>query len=184
VADLDRERAVGSASVWGVLAQQLELWDVPGSEGPGSGVKLERLDPVGVARVEPVHPARDQYLGPGFGIDVPEPLRDVGEVYVIDSQSTDCTSEIAEEHGAQTVQFHYEGGWPKKRQWAMDSLQFAYDWIFIVDADEALTPELADEIRTAIRKNAAATHIAVTISAIQTRSSPSKYLHALAAPTR
>jgi hypothetical protein len=33
----------------------------------------------------------------------------------------------------------------------MDSLPFAYDWIFIVDADEALTPELANEIRTAIQ---------------------------------
>jgi glycosyltransferase involved in cell wall biosynthesis len=78
-------------------------------------------------------------------------LRDVGEVYVIDSQSTDGTIEVAQGYGAQVVQFHYQGGWPKKRQWAMDSLQFAYDWIFIVDADEALTPELAGEIRTAIR---------------------------------
>ena len=49
-------------------------------------------------------------------------LRDVGEVYVIDSQSTDDTVEIARSHGAQVVQFHYQGGWPKKRQWAMDTL--------------------------------------------------------------
>ncbi len=78
-------------------------------------------------------------------------LRDVGEIYVIDSQSTDRTIEVAEEYGAHAVQFHYQGGWPKKRQWAMNSLPFAYDWIFIVDADEALTPELADEIRRAIQ---------------------------------
>jgi glycosyltransferase involved in cell wall biosynthesis len=80
-----------------------------------------------------------------------ESLRDVGEVYVIDSQSTDATVQIAEAHGAHAVQFHYQGGWPKKRQWAMESLPLANDWIFLVDADEALTPELAREIRVAIQ---------------------------------
>ena len=80
-----------------------------------------------------------------------ESLRNVGEVYVIDSQSTDGTIEIAQAHGAHVVQFHYQGGWPKKRQWAMESLPLAYDWIFLVDADEALTPELGREIREAIQ---------------------------------
>src|SRR5256885_11355904 len=69
-------------------------------------------------------------------------LRDVGEVYVVDSQSTDATQQIAESYGAHLVQFHYQGGWPKKRQWAMESLPLAYDWIFLVDADEALSPGL------------------------------------------
>jgi glycosyltransferase involved in cell wall biosynthesis len=80
-----------------------------------------------------------------------ESLRDVGEVYVIDSQSTDATVQIAQSYGAHVVQFHYQGGWPKKRQWAMESLPLAYDWISLVDADEALTPELASEIRRAIQ---------------------------------
>ncbi len=80
-----------------------------------------------------------------------ESLRGVGEVYVIDSQSTDETVAIAESHGAHVVQFHYQGGWPKKRQWAIESLPLAYDWIFLLDADEALTPELAAEIRSAIQ---------------------------------
>jgi glycosyltransferase involved in cell wall biosynthesis len=78
-------------------------------------------------------------------------LRDVGEVYVIDSQSTDATAQIAESYGAHVVQFHYQGGWPKKRQWAMKSLPLAHDWTFLVDADEALTPELAREILEAIQ---------------------------------
>ncbi|HET6177593.1 MAG TPA: glycosyltransferase family 2 protein [Candidatus Sulfotelmatobacter sp.] len=77
-------------------------------------------------------------------------LRGVAEVYVIDSQSTDETAQIADSFGAHVVQFHYEGGWPKKRQWAMDSLPLTYDWIFLVDADEILTPDLASEIRGAI----------------------------------
>ena len=80
-----------------------------------------------------------------------ESLRDVGEVYVIDSQSTDATVQIAQSYGAHVVQFHYQGGWPKKRQWAMESLPLAYDWILLVDADEALTPELANEIQHAIQ---------------------------------
>jgi glycosyltransferase involved in cell wall biosynthesis len=80
-----------------------------------------------------------------------ESLRHAGEVYVVDSQSTDATVEIARSFGAHVVQFHYKGGWPKKRQWAMESLPLAHDWIFLVDADEALTPELAQEIRSAIQ---------------------------------
>jgi glycosyltransferase involved in cell wall biosynthesis len=83
-------------------------------------------------------------------------LRDVGEVYVIDSQSTDETVEIARSHGAQVVQFHYQGGWPKKRQWAMNSLPIAHDWILLLDADEVLTPELSEEIRAAIQNPAIA----------------------------
>jgi glycosyltransferase involved in cell wall biosynthesis len=81
-----------------------------------------------------------------------EALRDVGEVYVIDSHSTDATPEIARSFGAKVVQFHYQGGWPKKRQWAMETLPLTYEWILLVDADEALTKELAEEIRGAIRK--------------------------------
>jgi glycosyltransferase involved in cell wall biosynthesis len=80
-----------------------------------------------------------------------ESLRGVGEVYVIDSQSSDDTAEIARSFGAKLVQFHYAGGWPKKRQWAMDTLPLVYDWVLLIDADEALTPELEEEVRHAIQ---------------------------------
>ena len=78
-------------------------------------------------------------------------LQNVGEVYVVDSQSTDETCAVAEAAGAKVVQFYYRGGWPKKRQWAMDTLAIAYDWILLLDADEVLTPELEDEIRQSIQ---------------------------------
>src|SRR5579871_616160 len=81
-----------------------------------------------------------------------EALRGAAEVYIVDSQSTDATPEIARSFGAKVVQFHYQGGWPKKRQWAMDHLPLAHDWLLLIDADEILTPELAAEIRTAIQK--------------------------------
>jgi glycosyltransferase involved in cell wall biosynthesis len=80
-----------------------------------------------------------------------ESLAGVGEIYVIDSQSTDDTVAIAQSRGAKVVQFHYAGGWPKKRQWAMDTLPFAYDWILLLDADEVLTPDLVEEIRRAVQ---------------------------------
>jgi glycosyltransferase involved in cell wall biosynthesis len=78
-------------------------------------------------------------------------LKDVGEVLVIDSQSTDDTVEIARSYEAQVVQFHYQGGWPKKRQWAIDTLPLAYEWILLLDADEVLTPELSQEISSAVQ---------------------------------
>lgn len=80
-----------------------------------------------------------------------ESLAGAGEVYVVDSQSADDTVAIAQAYGAKVVQFHYSGGWPKKRQWAMNTLSFAYDWILLLDADEVLTPELVAEIRSAIQ---------------------------------
>jgi glycosyltransferase involved in cell wall biosynthesis len=78
-------------------------------------------------------------------------LGDVGEVYLLDSQSTDDTVRVAQSYGARVVQFHYRGGWPKKRQWAMDTLALAYDWVLLLDADEVLTPELSAEIQRAIQ---------------------------------
>ncbi len=81
-----------------------------------------------------------------------ESLRDFSEVYVIDSQSTDGTVELAESYSCHVVQFHYHGGWPKKRQWAMDTLPLENDWVFLLDADEVVTPELAAEIEQAVQR--------------------------------
>src|SRR5579884_146721 len=74
------------------------------------------------------------------------------EVYVIDSHSTDSTVEIARSFGGKVVQFDYRGGWPKKRQWALDTLNLSSPWILLLDADEVLTPELADEMELAMRQ--------------------------------
>jgi glycosyltransferase involved in cell wall biosynthesis len=80
-----------------------------------------------------------------------EAIRRFSEVYVVDSQSTDSTVEIGRAFGAEVVQFQYHGGWPKKRQWALDSLPFENDWVLLLDADEVLTADLCDEIGEAIR---------------------------------
>jgi len=80
-----------------------------------------------------------------------EAIRRFSEVYVVDSQSTDSTVEVARAFGAKVVQFHYHGGWPKKRQWALNSLPFENEWVLLLDADEILTSDLADEIEAATR---------------------------------
>lgn len=67
------------------------------------------------------------------------------EIFVVDSQSTDGSQELAESLGAKVVQFHYEGGWPKKKNWSLENLPFRNEWVFILDADEVLPPEAGEE---------------------------------------
>lgn len=72
------------------------------------------------------------------------------EIWVVDSQSTDGTPEIAARHGARVEQFAFNGTWPKKKNWALETLPFAHEWVFILDADEVLPPEAEAEFRAAV----------------------------------
>ena len=72
------------------------------------------------------------------------------EIFVVDSQSTDGSIEIAHQHGAQVVQFQFNGTWPKKKNWALENLPFRNDWIFILDADETVPREAEEEFRRTI----------------------------------
>ena len=74
------------------------------------------------------------------------------EVFVVDSQSIDRTASIAESLGASVVQFHYNGRWPKKKNWALENLPFRNEWVLILDADERIPPELRDELGDVISK--------------------------------
>ena len=73
------------------------------------------------------------------------------EIFVVDSQSTDGSIAIAEAAGAKVVQFHFNGVWPKKKNWALENLPFSHEWVFILDADEVMPPETAAEFDEIVR---------------------------------
>ena len=75
------------------------------------------------------------------------------EVFVVDSQSIDSTAEIAKHAGATIVQFHFNGVYPKKKNWALENLPFRNEWILIVDADEHIPTSLAREIALATQRD-------------------------------
>jgi len=72
------------------------------------------------------------------------------EIFVIDSESTDDSIAIALQHGAQVVQFEFNGIWPKKKNWALENVRFRNDWVFVLDADEVLPPQAEAEFAKAI----------------------------------
>ena len=72
------------------------------------------------------------------------------EIFVVDSQSTDDSARIAQQHGARVEQFHFNGTWPKKKNWALENLPFRNEWVFILDADEVLPTEAEKEFAKAI----------------------------------
>jgi glycosyltransferase involved in cell wall biosynthesis len=77
-------------------------------------------------------------------------VRWAAEIWVVDSQSSDGTAAIAEAQGARVAQFHFNGSWPKKKNWALQTLPFAHPWVFILDADEVLPPAAEGELRAIV----------------------------------
>ncbi|HEX4413385.1 MAG TPA: glycosyltransferase family 2 protein, partial [Lacipirellulaceae bacterium] len=82
-------------------------------------------------------------------------LSSMSRIVLLDSHSQDGTAEIAQQRGIEVVQFDYSGGYPKKRQWALDQVPISTPWVLLLDADESLTPALVKEIAMAIESNAA-----------------------------
>src|SRR5436305_6487858 len=72
-------------------------------------------------------------------------------VIVLDSHSADQTLQIAREDGVEVVQFDYRGGYPKKRQWALNTLDIRTEWVLLLDADEFVPPALWDEIAAVVQ---------------------------------
>lgn len=72
-------------------------------------------------------------------------------VIVVDSESRDGTADVARAYGAVTVDFRWNGAYPKKRQWCLENLKLPYPWVFFVDADEVVTTKLAREIAALFR---------------------------------
>lgn len=68
------------------------------------------------------------------------------QVFVVDSFSTDQTSAIAQSHEAQVWQHEFKNH-AAQLAWALESLPIETDWVMRVDADEVITPELAESLR-------------------------------------
>ena len=73
-------------------------------------------------------------------------LKQFPHIIVIDSGSTDKTIEICEEYSIPVVHFDWNGSFPKKRNWFLDSQEIHTDWILFLDADEMVTPEFISEL--------------------------------------
>ena len=69
------------------------------------------------------------------------------EIVVVDSGSKDRTCAIAEEHGARVIVEPWRG-YVAQKQYAIDLC--TKDWVLLLDADEEVSPGLAEEIRAAI----------------------------------
>lgn len=83
--------------------------------------------------------------------NIPHLLRSIAgkfeQVFVVDAGSTDRTKEICGEFDVEFVQIEGDRSTlVKQRNWALDNLPFANDWVYILDADEQMTEELFAEI--------------------------------------
>ena len=77
--------------------------------------------------------------------DCLEGVKWADEIFVVDSGSTDKTVEIARSYGAR-VEFHEYVDQSHQSNWAIE--RASHEWIIFLDADERLSPELAEEIRS------------------------------------
>ncbi len=73
------------------------------------------------------------------------------QVFVLDSESSDRTVEIARRYAeVQTLAYDHSRIIPWIFQWGLDHLPIRNDWVLILEADQALSPELRDEIAGAV----------------------------------
>jgi len=87
--------------------------------------------------------------------NLPDALASVSwadEIIVVDSHSRDRTAELARGAGAEVVQFDHVPGGPKKKAWALATLQPRNEWLLLLDADERVPDGLRAEIEQAVAR--------------------------------
>lgn len=82
-----------------------------------------------------------------------ESIKWVDRIILVDSGSTDATCQIAESLGVEVYNHMPFENHGKQFNWATDNIDINTTWIFRVDADEVVTPELANEIRQACNEH-------------------------------
>jgi glycosyltransferase involved in cell wall biosynthesis len=81
--------------------------------------------------------------------DCLESVKFADEIIIVDSFSTDQTLEIARRYSHRILQHEYINSAAQKN-WAIP--QAKHSWVLILDADERVTPELAEEIQAILRQ--------------------------------
>ena len=76
-----------------------------------------------------------------------ESVRWADEIVLVDSGSKDRTCEIARAHGARVIVEPWRG-YVAQKQYAIE--QCTKEWVLLLDADEQISPELAEEMRAAM----------------------------------
>jgi glycosyltransferase involved in cell wall biosynthesis len=71
------------------------------------------------------------------------------DVIVVDSCSSDRTVEIASYYPVRVVQHEFESH-GKQRTWMLATIPTKYEWVYILEADERMTPQLFRECLKAI----------------------------------
>lgn len=78
------------------------------------------------------------------------------DIHIFDSGSTDATQAIALQCGARVTVRDYcgsklvfGGDEGAHRTWALRNLAFKHSWVFVIDADERMTPELVAAVQQA-----------------------------------
>jgi (heptosyl)LPS beta-1,4-glucosyltransferase len=78
------------------------------------------------------------------------PMLWANEILVLDSGSTDRTQEIARSLGARVCEQKWMGGYCFQRHKAISMTK--HNWVFILDADEIVTPELVASIQLVLNQ--------------------------------
>ena len=84
-------------------------------------------------------------------IHIDEAIRSVrfaDEIIVIDSFSSDQTLEIAQKHNVKIIKRKFDD-FSSQKNFAIDQAQ--HDWIYVLDADERVTPNVEKEIYEAVQ---------------------------------
>lgn len=81
-----------------------------------------------------------------------ESVGGLAPVFVLDCGSSDHTVSIATAHGAEVL-FHPFTSYCAQRNYAIEILRQRYRWIFFLDADEEMTPDLAQEISSTVLRD-------------------------------
>ncbi|MEB3181719.1 MAG: glycosyltransferase family 2 protein [Nostocaceae cyanobacterium] len=72
------------------------------------------------------------------------------DIIVVDSLSSDRTVQIASRYPVRVIQHKFESH-GRQRTWMLESIPPKYEWVYILEADERMTPELFAECLSATK---------------------------------